>query len=449
MERRVYIKTYGCQMNERESEALSAVLKQTGYILVNNEETANIVLLNTCSVRDQAERKATGKANLLSRPQARLSQQSKPPKLIGILGCMAQNLGEALLKQIPSARLIVGPTQIARVPEYLEFLLKKPTERIVNVTYSPIDAPFTSAHDSQNIKPSAYVSIMQGCNMHCAYCIVPKTRGPEQYRPMSDIIREITWLAQHGTKEVTLLGQIVNRYGFGQFPTLNGKSPFVQLLEQIQAINGIQRIRFTSPHPTGFREDLIDAYKNLSKLCPYVHLPVQSGSDKILKIMRRPYKREQFLAIVNALRERVPTISISTDVIVGFPGETDADFEETATLFDRVRFDMAYIFKYSIRLGTVAETLGDQIADTVKEDRNQVLLQKLASYSLAYNEKMLGKVYEVLVEGKARRGEYRLEGRTPEHKKVIFEGSETLIGQLVSVQVTSALASTLEGKLVS
>lgn len=435
-------------MNERESEALAAVLKQAGYVLVDNEEMADIVLLNTCSVRDQAERKATGKANLLSRPQTRPLQKSKPPKFIGILGCMAQNLGEALLKQIPNARLIVGPTQIARVPEYLEFLLKNPAERVVDVTYGPIDTSFTSAHDLQNVKPSAYVSIMQGCNMHCAYCIVPKTRGPEQYRPMPDIIQEIAWLAQHGTKEVTLLGQIVNRYGFGQFPTLNGKSPFVQLLEQIQAIDGIQRIRFTSPHPTGFREDLIDAYKNLSKLCPYVHLPVQSGSNKILKTMRRPYTREQFLAIVDALRERIPTISISTDVIVGFPGETDADFEETVTLFDVIRFDMAYIFKYSIRPGTVAEALGDQLPDTVKEQRNQILLQKLASYSLAYNEQMLGKVYEVLVDGKARRGKRRLEGRTPEHKKVIFEGSENLIGQLVKVQITSAFASTLEGKLI-
>ncbi|UPA28742.1 MAG: tRNA (N6-isopentenyl adenosine(37)-C2)-methylthiotransferase MiaB [Verrucomicrobiota bacterium] len=434
MEQTVYIKTYGCQMNERESEALAAVLRQAGYQLVDRETDAAIILLNTCSVREQSELKAIGKSNLLGRT-------ARAP-VIGILGCMAQNLGASLLKKIPQVRLIVGPSNIAKVPELLAELKRHPEQRFVETDYGEIDAVFVQAHDPEHVPISAYVSIMQGCNMHCAYCIVPKTRGPERYRPKEEILQEIRWLAERGAKEVTLLGQIVNHYGGS---VGRGKSPFVQLLEGVQEIAGIERIRFTSPHPQGFREDLIDAYRDLSKLCPYVHLPLQSGSDKILRTMRRPYTQRSFLAIVEALRERVPTISISTDIIVGFPGETKEDFQQTCETFDAVRFDMAYLFKYSIRPGTVAETLKDQVEQSVKEARHQILQQKLEQYSRAYHRAMVGKTYQVLVEKPARRGQDRLEGRTPEHKKVIFEGPQALIGQVIPVQITSASISTLEG----
>lgn len=434
MEQTVYIKTYGCQMNERESEALATVLRQAGYQLVDRENDAAVILLNTCSVREQSELKAIGKSNLLGR--------TAHAPVIGILGCMAQNLGASLLKKIPQVRLIVGPSNIAKVPELLAELRQHPEQRFIETDYGEIDAVFAQAHDPEHVPISAYVSIMQGCNMHCAYCIVPKTRGPERYRPMEEILREIQWLSERGTKEVTLLGQIVNHYGglVGR-----GKSLFVQLLEGVQEIAGIERIRFTSPHPQGFREDLIDAYRDLSKLCPYVHLPLQSGSDKILRAMRRPYTQRSFLAIVKALRERVPTISISTDIIVGFPGETEEDFQQTCETFDAVRFDMAYLFKYSIRPGTVAETLKDQVEQGVKEARHQILQQKLEQYSRAYHQAMVGKTYQVLVEKPARRGQSRLEGRTPEHKKVIFEGPQALMGQIVPVRITSASVSTLEG----
>ena len=426
-------------MNERESEAISSVLQKRGFDIVTDEHSADIVLLNTCSVREQAELKAIGKSNLVAR--------DNKLQILGILGCMAQNLGEQLLKLSPHVRLIVGPTGLAKIPEYIDYLLTHPKEHIIDTNYSAIDSVFASAHDLKQIGASAYVSIMQGCNMRCAYCIVPKTRGPECYRPIDAILEEIQKLAEHGVKEITLLGQIVNNYGFKQIPIVNGKSPFVQLLEKIQTIDGIERIRFTSPHPKGFKSDLIDAYRDLSKLCPYVHLPLQSGSNKILRAMKRPYTQEQFLDIIAALRDRVPTISISTDIIVGFPGEDDADFEATCKVFDAVKFDMAYIFKYSIRPGTEAAQLGDQIATEIKEARNQILLKKLEKYSQAYNDAMIGKTYKVLVDGHARKGIDRFEGRTPEHKKVIFLGKPDQIGQIVDVTIERATSSTLEGTL--
>ncbi|MDR1435443.1 MAG: tRNA (N6-isopentenyl adenosine(37)-C2)-methylthiotransferase MiaB [Puniceicoccales bacterium] len=441
MEKRVYIKTYGCQMNERESEGLAATLRNHGYEITDDEHSAEIILLNTCSVREQAEAKAIGKSNFISRGK-------NQGKLVGILGCMAQNFGETLYQKSPNTRLVVGPDGLGRIPEYLDRLMGDKNRRITDIEVRPLDRKFTSARDEKKVKASLFVSIMRGCNMRCTYCIVPKTRGSEQYRPMEDIIREIQWLAERGTREVTLLGQIVNNYGTHQIPFIGGKSPFVQLLEKIQAIEGIRRIRFMSPHPKGFKSDLIDAYENLPKLCPHVHLPLQSGSDRILKAMKRPYKREQFSSIVAALGEKIPTISISTDIIVGFPGENEEDFEATCAVFDEIKFDMAFIFKYSPRPGTIAENFGDQISQEIKEARNQILLKKVEYYSRQYNESMVGTVKEILVERRARRGLQQFEGYTPEHRKVIFTATEDLIGQLISVKIEGCTTSTLLGKFI-
>jgi tRNA-2-methylthio-N6-dimethylallyladenosine synthase len=441
MEKRVYIKTYGCQMNERESEGLAAVLRNGGYDIVNGEQAADIILLNSCSIREQAEIKAIGKSNLVARGKNR-------EKLVGIIGCMAQNLGETIYKKSPPTRLIVGPNRIEKIPEYLDQLLRDKNHRITDIGMGTIDRQFAAAHDAKKVKASMFVSIMQGCNMHCAYCIVPQTRGPEQYRPMEDIIHEIEWLAKRGTKEITLLGQIVNNYGTNRMPFINGKSPFVQLLEKIQTVDGIHRIRFMSPHPKGFRFDLIDTYQNLSKLCPHAHLPLQSGSDGMLRAMKRPYKVEQFLSIVRALREKIPTISISTDIIVGFPGETENDFLATCAVFDEVKFDMAFIFKYSARPGTAAEQFSNQIPQELKEARHQILLKKVEYYSRQYNKSMVGAVKEVLVEGVARRGQGHYESYTPEHKKVIFTGTENLIGQIINVRIEHCTTSTLLGEII-
>jgi tRNA-2-methylthio-N6-dimethylallyladenosine synthase len=302
-------------------------------------------------------------------------------------------------------------------------------------------------HKEDELKVSAFVSIMQGCNMHCTFCIVPKTRGAERYRSMDSICEEIEELVAAGTREVTLLGQIVNSYGMRQIPYQNGISPFVQLLERVNAIEGLERIRFTSPHPRGFQKDLVEAYGRLEKLMPYVHLPLQSGSDSMLKRMRRPYSRRRFTEIVTQLREVRPDICLSTDIIVGFPGETDAEFEDTRSLFEEIGFDMAFIFKYSERSGTKSAEMGDDVPAEVKDARNQVLLDILGRISLERNEEMLGTEQLVLIEGPARKGEGMFMGRNPGNRKVIMPATARLVGEIVPVRITHATVTTLSGEL--
>jgi tRNA-2-methylthio-N6-dimethylallyladenosine synthase len=491
---RVHLKTYGCQMNARDSEAVAAMLRNRGYAIVDDEADADIVLLNTCSVRDLAEQKALGKArNLLGR------KRRDPRFLVGILGCMAQNRGAELLDQLPDLDLVVGTQKFHRVPDHLDHLITQltargprpsslldldPEEGSQNTIRDHFSAPATSAGAPSEAGPSglpsvasakegtavgapqisAFVSIMQGCNMNCAFCIVPKTRGPERSRPLDDIVREVEQLLDHGTREVTLLGQIVTSYGRREFPAVDGQSPFVQLLERLHALPRLARIRFTSPHPAGFKSDLIAAFRDLPKLGHYIHLPVQSGSNAILRAMNRPYTRESYLRLIDQLRAAQPHLWFSTDIIVGFPGETAADFALTRDLFTTVGFEMAYIFKYSTRSGTPAATMPDQIPDDVKESRNQELLALLEQRSLARHQSLLGTTQEVLVEGPAKRGLNRLMGRNPAYRKVIFTAlptqpetrnskletsSHPLLGQLVPIRITSATVSTLEGEIVT
>lgn len=443
---RVYLKTYGCQMNERDSEAVAALLRARGYAIVHDEASADIILLNTCSVRDQAEQKAIGKAQRLLR-----RKRDNPHFKLGILGCMAQNRGAELLERLPDLDLIAGTQKFHRVPEQLDHLIASEQGRGPRPS-SLID--LEPEEDSQNAirdhtpgqrQVSAFVSIMQGCNMRCAFCIVPTTRGSERYRPMEAILEEVEELAAAGTREVTLLGQIVNHYAPKNFASKSGTSAFVQLLERINDIPGIERIRFTSPHPRGFRRDLIEAYRDLPKLCEYVHLPLQSGSDAILKAMKRPYSVERYRRIVDDLRALVPHMAFSTDIIVGFPGETEADFEATRQLFEELAFEMAFIFKYSIRTGTPAATMPDQVPQAVKEARNQALLQRLETQSLAHKRALIGTTQEVLVESPARKGQHMLMGRTRTHRKVVFPGSENLIGELMDVEIDNVTVNTLIG----
>ena len=449
---RIHLKTYGCQMNERDSEAVAALLRGRGYAIVADEAEADVVLLNTCSVRDKAEQKAIGKAgHLLAR-----NKRGEPRKLaVGIMGCMAQNRGTDLLDSLPELDLLVGTQKFHRVPDLLDNLRQTMAGQGPKpATLVELDAEDGSQntinaeahHGGRQI--SAFVSIMQGCNMNCAFCIVPKTRGPERYRPMDDIVAEVEALVANGTREVTLLGQIVNQYGTREIPYRDGKSPFVQLLERVNAVAGLERIRFTSPHPVGFRQDLIDCYGRLKKLCESIHFPMQSGSDAMLKAMRRPYTIERFQRIVRAIRERVPELGVSTDVIVGFPGEGEAEFQATVDAFRELQPDMAFVFKYSVRPGAAAAALGDPIPDDIKEARNQVLLQHLAEFSLRRNEALVGTVQEVLLEGPARRGEGKFLGRTRTYRKVIVPASERLVGELVPVRITEATVTTLSGELV-
>lgn len=466
---RVYIKTYGCQMNERDSEAVAAMLRARGYRIVNDEHDCDVMLLNTCSVRDAAEQKAIGKAGYVSH-----RKKKNPDFVLGILGCMAQNRGATLLDQLPDVDLIVGTQKFHQVPDYLDNLRAARDagvpigETIVDIAEEAGSQNTIKDHlipeaggnagsgandgatsEGGGVLPqvTAFVSIQQGCNMDCAFCIVPKTRGDERSRPMDDIVAECRSLAARGVKEVTLLGQIVTSYGRRDYTHTNGISPFVQLLERVHEIDGIERIRFTSPHPRGFKDDLAAAYGRLPKLCEYVHLPMQSGSNRILKAMNRPYSRERYKEIVDSLRAVRPDMYFSTDIIVGFPGETDEEFEQTRELFEACNYDMAYIFKYSIRSGTPAADMGDQIPDEVKEHRNAVLLDILRKNSERRTAQLIGTVEEVLVEGPDKTGK-RFTGRTRGNRVCIFDANTRLIGRLVPLKIERASVSTLYGELV-
>lgn len=447
---RVYIITYGCQMNERDSEAVAAMLRNKGYCIVDNEDEADIVLLNTCSVRDQAEQKAIGKAGMLLHRR----KEKNPNFILGIMGCMAQTKGEELVDRLPDIDLIIGTQKFHQVPDHLDNLIaimqaQGPRPSTIIDLEAEVDSQNTIRNHSPNQRNiSAFVSIMQGCNMNCTYCIVPQTRGAERSRPIEHIVEEVHELVANGTREITLLGQIVTSYGRQVIPVKNGKSPFIQLIEAINDIPGIDRIRFTSPHPRGFRQDLIEAFRDIPKLCEYVHLPLQSGSDRILKAMNRPYSVDRFRKIVDDLRAMVPDMHFSTDIIVGFPGETAEDFEKTRIVFDSMAFDMAYIFKYSARPGTEAEKMADSVPQILKEERNQILLEILQKHSFARNKLAVGSVKEVLIEGPAKKGENMYTGRTRGYRRVIFPGTERLVGQLVPISITGATLSVLHGELV-
>ena len=444
---RVYIKTYGCQMNERDSEAVAALLRARGYRMVADEDNCDILLLNTCSVRDAAEQKAIGKAGYLS-----VRKKKQPDFILGILGCMAQNHGAGLLDRLPDVDLIVGTQKFHQVPDYLDNLRAAQAagtpigETIVDLAEEAGSQNTIRDHVLEEKQVSAFVSIQQGCNMDCSFCIVPKTRGDERSRPMDEIVRECAELAERGVREITLLGQIVTSYGRRDYVHSGGVTPFVQLLERVNAIPGIRRIRFTSPHPRGFKEDLIAAYGRLEKLCEYVHLPLQSGSNRILQAMNRPYTRERYRQIVDALRAVRPDMYFSTDIIVGFPGETGEDFTRTRELFELCNYDMAYIFKYSIRTGTPAAVMGGQVPDEVKEERNQILLEILKENSNRRNALLLGTTQEVLVEGPDKKG-LRYTGRTRGNRIVHFAGHERLVGELVPVKITRASTAVLYGEL--
>src|SRR5580658_6683818 len=370
----VYIKTYGCQMNERDSEAVAAQLSARGYSLAPSEALADVVLLNTCSVRDMAEQKAIGKMqNIVAE-----TRRNRPNVVLGFMGCMAQSRGQRLIDQLPDVDLVVGTQKFHRTADFLDDILSGRREKIVDIGEEQGSEAAIREHvlngKSRNGHVTAFVSIMQGCNQYCTFCIVPFTRGEERSRTMADIVAEGRELVRGGVKEITLLGQIVTSYGKRDIPARDGRSAFVQLLEAVHEIDGLERIRFTSPHPKGYGDDLAEAYGRLPKLCESAHIPLQSGSDRILKLMHRGYTREKFLGIVEKLRRVRPEIGLTTDLIVGFPGETEADFEQTLALSREVKFDNAYIFKYSQRRDTPAAAMADQVPQAVREERNQRLL---------------------------------------------------------------------------
>ncbi|HEY0369690.1 MAG TPA: tRNA (N6-isopentenyl adenosine(37)-C2)-methylthiotransferase MiaB [Chthoniobacterales bacterium] len=443
-----YIKTYGCQMNERDSEQVAHSLVERGYEPVANEAEADVVLLNTCSVRDMADQKALGKMGMLGAIAKR-----KPETVFGFLGCMAQARGESLFKGLPHLDLVVGTQKFHRVADYVdEARTKKSARRMDDLRFAICDTAEEAGSEAtireQQImprQPTAFVSIMQGCNMHCTFCIVPRTRGAERSRSIGEIVREVEGLVRRGVKEVTLLGQIVNLYGRHEFPNVNGKSPFVQLLEAVHAIEGLERLRFTSPHPIGFRTDLVNAFAELPKLAEHVHLPLQSGSNRILKAMHRPYTAEKYLERVERLRKARGDIAITTDIIVGFPGETHADYNATRDLVEHIQFDNAFVFRYSPRAETPAANMREQLPEEVKEARNRDLLRVVDAAAHRANERLVGREVEILCEGPSRYNAARQMGRTRTNKIVLFEDAQSRAGELLNVRVEQANGFSLYG----
>jgi tRNA-2-methylthio-N6-dimethylallyladenosine synthase len=452
-----FIKTYGCQMNQRDSEQVAHSLVARGYERVAHEVEADVVLLNTCSVRDMADQKALGKMGMLGR-----MAKERPHVVFGFLGCMAQARGESLLKNLPHVDLVVGTQKFHRVADYVAELVAKKAARsaiapyqncaIDDLRFSIVDVAEEAGSQStiraQQLGPrqaTAFVSIMQGCNMHCTFCIVPQTRGAERNRSIDELVHEVRDLVSRGVKEVTLLGQIVNLYGRHEFPKRDNKSPFVQLLEAVHDVDGLERLRFTSPHPIGFRDDLIDGIARLPKLAEHIHLPLQSGSNRVLKAMHRAYTAEKYVDLVQRIRQSREGISITTDIIVGFPGETEDDYKQTRDLVEEIQFDNAFVFRYSPRRGTPAAEMPDQIGERTKDERNQDLLQVVNESNRRKLERLVGSDVEVLCEGPSKTNPARLMGRTRTNKIVVFEGGDELIGELVNVQIMQANGFSLYG----
>lgn len=431
-------------MNERDSEAVAAQLVAKGYSLARSEDAADVVLLNTCSVRDFAEQKAINKMkNVIG-----TGRSEKRSQVLGFLGCMAQSRGKELIDKLPDVDLVLGTQKFHRVGEYLDELLAGRQKKIVDVAEEKDSEATIREHllNGQSSKSvSAFVSIMQGCNQYCTFCIVPYTRGEERSRTIPDIVAECRELVATGVREITLLGQIVTSYGKRDLPVRDGKSAFVQLLEAVHEIEGLERIRFTSPHPKGYGDDLAEAYARLPKLCESAHIPLQSGSDRILKLMHRGYTRERFTGIIRKLRQARSNIGLTTDIIVGFPGETEADFEQTLSLCREVQFDNAYIFKYSSRRDTPAAMMPDQVPQELREERNHRLLETINTIGKQRYDALIGQQLQILVEGPSKKNSARYTGQTRCNKIVLFDGGERHRGQLMDVKIERTGSFTLYG----
>jgi len=433
-------------MNERDSEAVTAQLVAKGYSLAGDVDAADVILLNTCSVRDAAEQKALNKMKAVS---GRVRKNGSNV-VLGFMGCMAQSRGVELVDQLPDVDLVVGTQKFHRTADFVDDLLDGRRDRIIDTDEEQGSEAAIREHLLNGNAPkksiTAFVSIMQGCNQYCTFCIVPYTRGRERSRTIDDIAAECRELAAGGVKEVTLLGQIVNSYGKREIGIKDGKSAFVQLIEAVHEIDGIERIRFTSPHPKGYGDDLVEAYGRLPKLVEHAHIPVQSGSNRMLKLMHRGYTRERFTELIDKLRGINPAMGIGTDIIVGFPGETEGDFEETLALCGEIEFDNAFIFKYSQRRNTPAAAMPGQLPEEEIESRHARSLKLVDEIRARKLSEQIGAELEVLVEGPSRRNPARLEGRTRCNKIVIFEDSERHIGRIMKIRITEATQTTLYGE---
>ena len=438
MHKLVYIETYGCQMNEHDSERMLRLLEGFHYTETKEASQADLILINTCSVREKPEHKvysALGRFRKL---------KERKGTVIGVAGCVAQQEGERLLDRVPYLDLVIGTHAIPMLAQLLE-RIEVSGQRVCETRFDRSGEYLkTLLPEKPLAKVKSYVTIMQGCDHFCSFCIVPYVRGRERSRPSSEILEEIRHLAEMGVKEVFLLGQNVNGYGKG----LEGEVDFPSLLKRINGIEGIERIRFTTSHPADLSDGLIQDFSALEKLCEHIHLPFQSGSDRILKAMHRSYTRESYLERIGRLKEACPSIAITADVIVGFPGEEEEDFKETLDLMEKVKFDDLFSFKYSPRKGTRATQLQNQVEEKIKQDRLSILQKIQREITLERNQAVEGRVEEVLVEGLSKQSDQDVTGRTRSNKIVNFPGHVNLVGNLIPVHITKAYPHSLRGERI-
>ena len=429
--KRIYIETYGCQMNVADSELMFGVLGREGYVRSEDPAEADVMLVNTCAVRDNAEQRVIGRMGELQR-------HKRPGDVLGVVGCMAQRLGPALLERVPRVDLVVGPDAYRNLPDLIGLAVQG--QRTSDTTFRAWEH-YEDVPPVRENGPTAFVTVQRGCDYRCTFCIVPHTRGPERSRRLGDVVREVESLAALGTSEVTLLGQTVNSYH-------DGDHDFADLLRAVGAVEGLRRVRFTSPYPTEFTASVIEAMAASPAVCEHVHLPVQSGSDAVLRRMLRRYTRARYVEVVAALRAAVPGITFSTDIIVGFPGETEAQFQETLSLVTEADFDDAYTFKYSVRDGTPAVRLKDHVPDDVASERLERLIEAVRAQARRKNAARVGQTHEVLVERPARRGGLML-GRTRTNHLVLLDLPPSAAGEYHTCRLTGTTGSTFTGAVVT
>ena len=439
MSKKLYIETFGCQMNEYDSAKMRDVLQAShGYELTSDPNQADVLLLNTCSIREKAQDKVFSELG-----RWRPLKEKRPDVMIGVGGCVASQEGEALQKRAPFVDMVFGPQTLHRLPQLLD-QARAEHRPVMDISFPEIEK-FDALPEPRAEGVKAFVSVMEGCSKYCTFCVVPYTRGEEVSRPVDDVIQEITVLAQQGVREVNLLGQNVNAY---RGETSDGDiADFALLLYYVAAVEGIDRIRYTTSHPVEFSDSLIEAYAEIPQLVDHLHLPVQSGSNRILSLMKRGHTREDYIEKIHRLREVRPNISLSSDFIIGFPGETDEDFEQTMNLIETLGFDLSFSFIYSARPGTPAADMPDGITIERKRERLARLQNRIAAMSAEISRNMVNKVQRVLVEGVSKKDYAQLSGRTENNRVVNFTGHPKLVGQFVDVVITEALPNSLRGRL--
>ncbi|ROR05590.1 tRNA (N6-isopentenyl adenosine(37)-C2)-methylthiotransferase MiaB [Erwinia sp. JUb26] len=440
MTKKLHIKTWGCQMNEYDSSKMADLLNSThGYTLTEDAEDADVLLLNTCSIREKAQEKVF---NLLGR--WRKLKEARPDVIIGVGGCVASQEGEHIRQRASCVDIVFGPQTLHRLPEMIN-TVRGTKSPVVDISFPEIEK-FDRMPEPRADGPTAFVSIMEGCNKYCTFCVVPYTRGEEVSRPSDDILFEIAQLAAQGVREVNLLGQNVNAYRGETYD--GGICTFAELLRLVAAIDGIDRIRFTTSHPIEFTDDIIDVYRDTPELVSFLHLPVQSGADRILTLMKRSHTALEYKAIIRKLLAARPDIQMSSDFIIGFPGETQADFEQTMKLVGDINFDVSFSFIYSARPGTPAADLPDDVSEDEKKQRLYILQDRINQQAMAWSRRMLGTVQRILVEGTSRKNVMELSGRTENNRVVNFAGTPEHIGKFVDVEIVDVYTNSLRGVLV-